>query len=251
VVESSFSATGISKSFGALKVLENVSITIKSGEMVGLLGPNGAGKTTFINIVAGYEHQDSGSVSLDGNSLDGMAPHDRARIGLARTFQSGRLFSNLPVSENIALGALGLGTTAKIANERTNSILEILNLEPLSNLNAGSISHGNARLVGLARAVAANPKYLIMDEPAAGLNEHEVPHLLDALAKINKDLGCGMFLVEHNVGLVAKACSRVVVLNTGNLIFDGTPFDALNNDAVKSAYLGDTSLEETTESSEK
>lgn len=91
-MESSFSATGISKSFGALKVLENVSITINSGEMVGLLGPNGAGKTTFINIVAGYEHQDSGSVSLDGNSLDGMAPHDRARIGLARTFQSGRLF---------------------------------------------------------------------------------------------------------------------------------------------------------------
>ena len=242
MVESSFSATGISKSFGALKVLENVSITINSGEMVGLLGPNGAGKTTFINIVAGYEHQDSGSVSLDGNSLDGMAPHNRARIGLARTFQSGRLFGNLTVAENVALGAIGLGESAKVARTRSESILEILGIEKLSPYPAGSISHGNARLVGLARAVAAHPKYLIMDEPAAGLNEDEAPRLLHALEVVRKNIGCGMLLVEHNVKLVTQACSRVIVLATGILIFDGNPQDALNNADVKSAYLGNAGV---------
>ena len=122
------------------------------------------------------------------------------------------------------------------------SILEILGIEKLSPHAAGSISHGNARLVGLARAVAAHPKYLIMDEPAAGLNEDEAPRLLQALEVIRKNIGCGMLLVEHNVKLVTQACSRVVVLATGILIFDGNPRDALNNADVKTAYLGNAGV---------
>jgi branched-chain amino acid transport system ATP-binding protein len=237
-----FSATEISKSFGALQVLDNVSVTIKPREVVGLLGPNGAGKTTFINIIAGYERQDGGTIEVDGLSLDGKPPHARAKAGIARTFQSSRLFNNLSVAENIAMGALGLGFSAKIARERANSVMDILEIGNLATVPAGSLSHGNSRLVGLARAVAAQPKYLIMDEPAAGLNEHEVPHLLSALKIINENIGCGMFLVEHNVGLVAQACERVIVLATGTLIFDGSPADALENDAVKAAYLGDAAM---------
>ncbi len=234
-----FNASEISKAFGALQVLDNVSVTIKPGEVVGLLGPNGAGKTTFINIIAGYEKQDGGTVDIDGSPIDGMPPHARAKAGIARTFQSGRLFARLTVAENIALGALGIGQSSKSARERTMAVVEILGLTELLTTEAGTLSHGNARLVGLARAVASQPKYLIMDEPAAGLNDHEVPKLLQSLVIINQTIGCGMFLVEHNVSLVAKACNRVIVLATGVLIFDGTPSDALNNEEVKSAYLGD------------
>jgi len=237
-----FAAREISKAFGALQVLDNVSITIKPRETVGLLGPNGAGKTTLINIVAGYELQDGGTVTIDGAPLDGMSPDRRARAGIARTFQSGRLFNSLTVAENIALGALGVGETKKIAEERTASTIETLGLEALASLAAGSLSHGNARLVGLARAVASQPKYLIMDEPAAGLNESEVPRLLEALSTNRENIGCGMFLVDHNVGLVAEACDRVAVLATGILIFDGSPSEALANPEVKSAYLGDATF---------
>lgn len=233
-----FSAREISKAFGALQVLDNVSINIKPRETVGLLGPNGAGKTTLINIVAGYEKQDGGTVTTDGVPLDNLSPDKRARAGIARTFQSGRLFNSLTVAENIALGALGVGESRKVAEERARSIIEILGLGKLTSQQAGSLSHGNARLVGLARAVASQPKYLIMDEPAAGLNESEVPGVLEALATIRNNIGCGMFLVDHNVGLVAEACDRVIVLATGVIIFNGTPQDALTDSEVKSAYLG-------------
>lgn len=236
--QKTFHADEISKSFGALQVLDNVSLAIKPGEIVGLLGPNGAGKSTFINILAGYERQDGGTVTIDGVPLDGRKPSDRAKLGIARTFQSGRLFGNLTVAENVALGALGLGNSRKVAEDRTDEVLEILGIDKLSRFPAGSISHGNARLVGLARAVAAHPKYLIMDEPAAGLNEDEAPRLLHALEQVRKNIGCGMLLVEHNVKLVTEACDRVIVLATGILIFDGLPADALTNPEVKTAYLG-------------
>ena len=237
-----FSAREISKAFGALQVLDNVSLNIKPRETVGLLGPNGAGKTTLINIIAGYEKQDGGTVTIDGVPLDNLPPDKRARAGIARTFQSGRLFNSLTVAENIALGALGIGESRKVAEERARSIIEILGLGNLTTQPAGSLSHGNARLVGLARAVASQPKYLIMDEPAAGLNESEVPGVLEALATIRNNIGCGMFLVDHNVGLVAEACNRVIVLATGVIIFDGTPQDALTDSEVKSSYLGDATF---------
>lgn len=239
-----FAASDINKSFGALHVLNGVSILIKPAETVGLLGPNGAGKTTLINIIAGYEKQDSGTISMDGTSMDAMKPDARARAGIARTFQSGRLFSQLTVAENIALGALGLGVSRDVAQKRAAETIEILGLQSLGSFPAGTLSHGNARLVGLARAVASQPKYLIMDEPAAGLNEAEIPKLLAALNLIKENIGCGMFLVEHNVGLVAKACERVIVLATGILIFDGAPKDALINTEVKNAYLGDAAFGE-------
>jgi branched-chain amino acid transport system ATP-binding protein len=242
MIQQCFAASDISKSFGALQVLKGVSIFIKPGETLGLLGPNGAGKTTFINIVAGYEEQDSGTISINGTSIDALKPDARARAGIARTFQSGRLFSQLTVAENIALGALGLGVHRDVAHTRAAETIEILGLQSLASLPAEALSHGNARLVGLARAVAAQPKYLIMDEPAAGLNEAEIPKLLTALKSIKESIGCGMFLVEHNVGLVAKACDRVIVLATGVLIFDGAPKDALNNAEVKNAYLGDAAF---------
>ena len=240
--QKTFHADEISKSFGALQVLDNVSLAIKPGEIVGLLGPNGAGKSTFINILAGYERQDGGTVTIDGVPLDGRKPSDRAKLGIARTFQSGRLFGNLTVAENVALGALGLGNSRKVAEDRADEVLEILGIDKLSRFPAGSISHGNARLVGLARAVAAHPKYLIMDEPAAGLNEDEAPRLLHALEQVRKNIGCGMLLVEHNVKLVTEACDRVIVLATGILIFDGLPADALTNPEVKTAYLGSSGV---------
>lgn len=237
-----FEAAEISKAFGALQVLDSVSIQIHSGETVGLLGPNGAGKTTLINIIAGYEKQDGGLVTLDDQPLDEFPPYMRARMGIARTFQAGRLFPQLTVSENVALGALGVGESKKVARQRSEHVLGVLGLIKVSGSLAGGLSHGSARMVGLARALAAQPKYLIMDEPAAGLNEHEVPSLLHALEKVRAETGCGMLLVEHNVALVTQACSRVVVLAAGSMIFDGAPNDALRDEEVKSAYLGDAAF---------
>jgi branched-chain amino acid transport system ATP-binding protein len=237
-----FEAAEISKAFGALQVLNSVSIQVHAGETVGLLGPNGAGKTTLINIIAGYEKQDGGLVTLDDQPLDEFPPHVRARMGIARTFQAGRLFPALTVAENVALGALGIGESKKVARQRSERVLGVLGISQISGAMASGLSHGSARMVGLARALAAQPKYLIMDEPAAGLNEHEVPSLLSALEKVREETGCGMLLVEHNVGLVTQACSRVVVLAAGSMIFDGEPNDALNDDEVKSAYLGDAAF---------
>lgn len=235
-------ARDIVKAFGALRVLEGVHIDVQPGETVGLLGPNGAGKTTLVNIIAGYETPDSGTVILDGSALDRLSPEKRTHAGLARTFQSGRLFNELTVVENAALGAIGVGVRTKEANARAVHALEMLGLTRVMTTPAGGLSHGLSRLVGLARAVTARPRYLIMDEPAAGLNDHEVPALLEALSLIRGETGCGMLLIEHNVGLVADACSRVFVLASGALLFEGTPEDALRDEAVLSAYLGDATM---------
>jgi hypothetical protein len=149
---------------------------------------------------------------------------------------------NMEITINKSNGIITFTSSGFVNFYLDGTILEILGIEKLSPYPAGSISHGNARLVGLARAVAAHPKYLIMDEPAAGLNEDEAPRLLHALELVRKNIGCGMLLVEHNVKLVTQACSRVIVLATGILIFDGNPQDALNNADVKSAYLGNAGV---------
>ena len=235
-------AVSIVKSFGAIQVLEDVSITVNKGEIVGLLGPNGAGKTTLVNIIAGYESQNSGTVSMDSRSLDGLTPEARTRAGLARTFQSGRLFTELSVTENIVLGAIGSGESTKKANRRALDAIELLGLGGVRTDSAGGLSHGLSRLVGLARALTANPDYLIMDEPAAGLNDQETPVLLAALETIRVESGCGMLLIEHNVGLVADACTRVFVLASGEMLFEGTPHDALVDEGVLTAYLGDATM---------
>lgn len=235
-------AVSIVKSFGAIRVLEDVTVTVQRGEIVGLLGPNGAGKTTLLNIMAGYETQNSGTVLIDGRCIDGLAPEARTKAGLARTFQSGRLFPELSVTENVVLGAIGSGASSNLANRRALNALEMLGLTAVMTRPAAGLSHGLSRLVGLARALTANPDYLIMDEPAAGLNNHETPALLAALENIQRESGCGMLLIEHNVGLVADACSRVFVLASGELLFEGPPEEALKDDGVLSAYLGDAPM---------
>ena len=235
-------AVSIVKSFGAIRVLEDVTVTVQRGEIVGLLGPNGAGKTTLLNIMAGYETQNSGTVLIDGRCIDGLAPEARTKAGLARTFQSGRLFPELSVTENVVLGAIGSGASSNLANRRALNALEMLGLTDVMTRPAAGLSHGLSRLVGLARALTANPDYLIMDEPAAGLNNHETPALLAALENIQRESGCGMLLIEHNVGLVADACSRDFVLASGELLFEGPPEEALKDDGVLSAYLGDAPM---------
>jgi branched-chain amino acid transport system ATP-binding protein len=235
-------AVSIVKSFGAIRVLEDVTVTVQRGEIVGLLGPNGAGKTTLLNIMAGYESQNSGTVLIDGRCIDGLAPEARTKAGLARTFQSGRLFPELSVTENVVLGAIGSGASSNLANKRALNALEMLGLTDVMTRPAAGLSHGLSRLVGLARALTANPDYLIMDEPAAGLNNHETPALLAALENIQRESGCGMLLIEHNVGLVADACSRIFVLASGELLFEGPPEEALKNEGVLSAYLGDAPM---------
>lgn len=235
-------ATGIEKSFGALRVLDGISISVGRGEVVGLLGPNGAGKSTLVNTLSGYERADRGSVTLDGRPLDRLTASGRARVGLARTFQSARLFSGLTVAENAALGALGVGARRQEARRRGAEALDMLGLMHVASHTASSLPHGLARLAGLARAVTAQPRYLVMDEPAAGLNEHEVPALLQALENVRERVGCGMLLIEHNVSLVAQACSRVAVLAAGTFIFEGSPHAATEDPSVRSAYLGDVTL---------
>jgi branched-chain amino acid transport system ATP-binding protein len=233
--------------YGGVTAVGNVTIEVGHCELVGLIGPNGAGKTSLLDGLSGFAPM-TGSVRLDGDRIDGRPPHRRARQGIARTWQAHQLFDDLTVRENVEVAAdragwrsllRDIGKGALVRTRAAEDALGRVGVTALAERLPAELSHGQRALVGVARALAAGPSVLLMDEPAAGLDTEESLKLGTVLRQIVAD-GTSILLVEHDMALVRQICDRVYVLNFGSLIASGYPADVYSNPAVMAAYLGDT-----------
>ncbi|MGY8684881.1 ABC transporter ATP-binding protein [Bradyrhizobium sp. UFLA05-153] len=231
-------ARDVSVQFEGLKALSGVTLTVPRGRITGLIGPNGAGKTTLINVLTGFQPVGIGSVELEGEPLNGIAAHKLRRKGVARTFQSGRLFRDLPVMDNLEVTGVGLGQARRDAMAEAERVLAWLGISHLANTIAGALPYTDERRVAIGRAIMCTPRYLLLDEPAAGMSEHESHDLAAIIRRIAGELNVGVLLIEHNIGLVLELCERIFVLDSGEIIEDGTPAEIRDSDAVRHAYMG-------------
>lgn len=228
--------------FSGLRALHRVTVSLHRGEILGVIGPNGAGKTTLVNMLSGFAPVESGSVRLDGRDITALRPERRARLGLARTFQHGRLFPGLTVRENVELGALGVGTSAADARRMADRLLREFDVERLGGVRAGELAHGDQQHVAVMRATASAPKFILLDEPAAGLSESHTEQLGQVLERLSGSGGAGVLIIDHNVEFILKESHRVIVLDHGELIAHGTPAEIRRDLSVVSAYLGDSGV---------
>lgn len=241
------STTGLTVRYGGNTANEDVTLDVRPGEIVGLIGPNGAGKTTFVDAVTGFTSAE-GAVHLGGDRIDGLRPHVRRRRGLSRTWQSGELFGNLTVEQNVVV-AKRPGGIATLVNDLVGRrrpgadpdvarALDVVGLDGFSDRLARDLTLGQQKLVGVARALVGTCSLLLLDEPAAGLDSAESLEFAHRIHKIVENGGPGVLLIDHDMSLVLGVCDRVYVLEFGKLIFEGTPADARTDPAVVAAYLG-------------
>ena len=235
-------ANGISLAFSGVKILAGIDLALAPGEALGLIGPNGAGKTTLVNVLSGFQKPDAGTVTLDGADVTGRPPARLARLGLARTFQVSLPFSQLSCLEGVAIGAMGMGVGRRRAVATAAGVLDRLGLREQAALPAGSLPPGGRRLLGIARALATQPRYLLLDEPAAGLNQAEREELATILRGVLEDFGCGIVLIEHDIDFVSGLCPRVQVLDDGMTLRIGAPEEIRADPAVVESYLGSSFL---------
>ena len=215
-----------------------MTLELHRHEVVGLIGPNGAGKTTLVNVITGFDFPSAGTVELAGSEITGWPAHRRGRAGLARTFQHGHLFAGLSVRENVEVAALGSGARPREARLRADELLEALGLVDRADRPASVLPHGDERKLGVARALATRPRFVLMDEPAAGLQEAEIPDFAAVVRGVRDEHGAGVLLIDHNVALIMAVCDRVQVLDQGRTIAEGTPAEIRRNLHVTTAYLG-------------
>jgi branched-chain amino acid transport system ATP-binding protein len=231
-------ADGVSVRFGGLAAIDDVSFTLEPGAIVGLIGPNGAGKTTLVNVLSGFQRPGAGEVRLDERRLVGAAPDAFARAGIARTFQAVRLFKGLSVSENLEVSLAANGLSRSRARERAKALLAELLPGDRGSAPASALTYGEERKVGIARALALEPRYLLLDEPAAGMAAAEVEDLRAAVVRVRAAYGCGILVVEHNMALIFALCDRIHVLGSGRTIAVGSPNQISADARVREAYLG-------------
>jgi branched-chain amino acid transport system ATP-binding protein len=235
-------ASSVSRSFEGLRALDGVTLELHRHEVVGLVGPNGAGKSTLVNLMTGFDFPSSGSVELEGRDVTRWSAPRRSRAGLTRTFQHSRSFRSLSVRENVEVAALGVGAGARDAARRADELLELLALSAHADIPAGALAHGDERRLGVARALATRPRFVLMDEPAAGLPEAEVPDFAAVVRSVRDDHAAGVLLIDHNMALVMAVCNRIHVLDQGRTLADGTPAEIRGNLDVAAAYLGESAV---------
>ncbi len=232
-------ADGVCKYFGGLRAVDEVSLTIDQGEILGLIGPNGSGKTTFINVITGHLAATRGRVHMGEVDVTGWPPHRLPHVGIARTFQVTRLFKQLTVLENVEAAAVTVGARARSqARELAMTALARVGLAERSHRQSRTLPHGEGRLLEIARALATNPLFLLLDEPGAGLNDAESQILLETLMRIRAEVSCGLLVVDHDMRLIMRLCDRIHVLDHGRTIAEGTPEVVRRLPVVREAYLG-------------
>jgi ABC-type branched-subunit amino acid transport system ATPase component len=236
-------AEDVSVQFDGLKALSEVSLEIPSGRITGLIGPNGAGKTTLVNVLTGFQAPDRGQVRIDGEAVGGNAAHKLRRIGIARTFQSGRLFRDLPVVDNLEVTGVGLGLSRRDATREAERVMDWLGISRLADTIAGALPYTDERRVAIGRAIMMKPRYVLLDEPAAGMSAEESRELAGIIHRVAGEMGIGVLLIEHNIGLVLEVCERIFVLDSGEIIEVGTPEEIRKSDSVRHAYMGTQSDE--------
>ena len=242
--------SGLTVTFGGLNACDKVDLTVPEGKFVGLIGPNGAGKTTFIDAITGYVPASAGTAVFNGEDIGELKPHERAQNGLVRTFQSLELFEDLSVKDNLLvagydtrwysflLDMLYMPRKDKEVEEQIDWALEIMGLNDVADAMPSDLSHGRRKLVGVARALAASPKLILLDEPAAGLDTAE-SQILGGHLREFLDHDMSVFLIDHDMGLVLSVCDYIYVLDFGKIIAEGTPQEIRESDTVKKAYLGE------------
>lgn len=241
-------------SFGGLKAVDNFSLTIEKGQLYGLIGPNGAGKTTIFNLLTGVYKADHGSIFLDGKELTGKSTIEINQAGIARTFQNIRLFKDLSVLDNVKAGLHNHHPYSTIEgifrlpryykvekemNARAMELLKVFDLDKECDYKASNLPYGKQRKLEIARAMATEPKLLLLDEPAAGMNPNETGELMETIQFVREHFGMTILLIEHDMKLVSGICEELTVLNFGQVLAQGKTADVLNNPEVISAYLGD------------
>lgn len=240
-------------SFGGLKAVDNFSVTIEKGQLYGLIGPNGAGKTTVFNLLTGVYKPNNGTILLDGRNITGKKTIEINQAGVARTFQNIRLFKELSVLDNVKVGLHNHHAYStlegifrlpkyfkveKEMNERAMELLKVFDLDKEYDYKASNLPYGKQRKLEIARALATEPKLLLLDEPAAGMNPNETAELMETIELVRKEFHVTVLLIEHDMRLVSGICEYLYVLNFGRLLAEGTPSEVLSNPEVITAYLG-------------
>jgi branched-chain amino acid transport system ATP-binding protein len=231
--------TGVSKSFEGVHALEDVSIQCTPGEIVGLIGPNGAGKTTLVNVISGIVQPDEGVIALNGKRLIKGAPRHAARAGIGRTFQNVRLFARLTVQQNIEVSAAVRGRHRDDSDGLdVGDLLVMFELEELADRKAATLPYGTQRQVEFARAVALAPEFLLVDEPAAGMNAPESARLSATIRRVVEKMQCGILLIDHDLRFILGMCEQIYVLHEGRIVFYGDPDGVQADETVREVYLG-------------
>ncbi len=235
---------GLIKDFGGLRANDDISITMERGELIGLIGPNGAGKTTLFNCVSGLHPVTSGRVMFDGQDITDLKAHEVARLGLARTFQVYVASGDLNVEENVMVGCFMCTRSPSRARARANEILKDLNLHDLSEFRVSELTVAAQKRVTMATALGSDPKLLLLDEVAAGLNPSEIEEIMADIRHVHEDMGVTVMLIEHVMELVMKVSDRVIVLDSGKKIAEGDPETIAKDPRVIKAYLGERYVRE-------
>jgi branched-chain amino acid transport system ATP-binding protein len=234
----SLTADNVSVAFEGLRALSNVSLDVPREKVTGLIGPNGAGKTTLVNVLTGFQAPTDGRVMMDGKDITGTLPHRIRHQGIARTFQSGRLFGDLAVIDNLEVTGVGLGLSRKAAIAKAEAMLDWVGISHLTDRLAGGLPYTDERRVAIGRALMLEPAYVLLDEPAAGMSAEEADDLSKLIRRIVSEMKCGVLLIEHNIGLVLNICDEIHVLDSGEVIEVGPPATIKASEKVRHAYMG-------------